>query len=93
MTGNTVSTGTIVDSELSVFPNPATELINIVCTQCKPFDSFKLISMDGRSQNIHYTKHTDISMAMNVSDVEAGTYILEIFTSERRHLRKVVILK
>lgn len=73
---------------LSVFPNPAKDLINI---QCAGHDSLLIRLMDARGKLLgQYTNEKEI----DVSSLENGTYFMVIKTNEasHTHIERIIIM-
>ncbi len=73
---------------VSIYPNPATDNVNIVNAQNSDitlYDMYgKLIKSDSKINN---------NYLLNVSDLAKGTYILKITDGEKTYSRKITVMK
>ncbi|HNW88454.1 MAG TPA: Omp28-related outer membrane protein [Bacteroidales bacterium] len=76
------------DNSIEVFPNPATEVVNILNAQNSNimlYDVFgKLIVSDNVAVN---------NYSLNVADLAKGTYILKIINGDNISSRKIAVIK
>ncbi len=65
----------------NVYPNPAVDKLNVILAKPKPGTKIRLISMDG--QIVLQKALEGDHITLDVSDLQNGTYILEIITPDR----------
>ncbi len=83
------STGTVLktDQNISVFPNPAQEMLHISIPKQSTYN-VRLLSIKGQllfRETIHISDYT-----INLSDFPKGTYILQIENESSRTIKKIV---
>ena len=84
------SSNTVTSSyTLNVFPNPATDVVNISMDN-EELRVIRLLDMNGRILSESYDKGHFHSI--NVSDLDNGTYIIEIQGNEAHELKKFIKL-
>ncbi len=71
---------------ISIYPNPAAETINI-CSRSK-INSVKVFSVDGKVVLEKVVK--DVSAVINISELKAGIYFVEVNAQGESHRTKVV---
>lgn len=81
-----------VDSGVQVYPNPAESYFNVIfSTTDKSKNVISLINFDGR---IIKSVKADSDLArFDLSDINAGTYIVKISDGSNQVLRKIVVIK
>ncbi len=83
---------TVAKVGLSVFPNPATELINFQLSENESFATIQLYRMDGqlvrKVENLQSSKVT-----FTREDLATGTYIYQIITQDAAAVSGKIILK
>lgn len=75
----------VVDNSLSVFPNPATDILNI--KTINTINSIELYSILGKKV---FATSQNISQ-INISNFQSGIYLLKIQTDQGRVTKKIVI--
>lgn len=87
----TVSTSNaIFSSKLIVRPNPFTEQITIVNASTEhELKNYRIYSMIGE---LLLSKHHQLSNTLDLSNLNAGTYILEVKTEKGNYLSKIIKL-
>ncbi len=81
MYSNVTSTDETASSDIELFPNPATEVLNISGT----FNSVEILSMDGT------VVMTSSETQLNLSDLASGIYIARVHTDNGIVPQKLVI--
>ena len=82
----------IPDTDLNLYPNPASETINLSFQTYDAIDEITIISTDGTEIG----KYNDLAEGtkLNVSHLSDGIYFLKIITQQRKMMsRKISILK
>ena len=75
---------------IAIFPNPASDLINI--TNLTPGATITLTDMSGRVVSDHFTSTTS-SATVPVSDIPSGMYLLKITSSDEAvYYRKISVM-
>lgn len=80
-----LSTGSTELSNLQVYPNPATDVIYLSGANVKQVNSVRATNMNGQFVNLNYKNGQ-----VDVSQLAAGTYIIQIETSEGSISRKII---
>ncbi|ALJ06044.1 hypothetical protein APS56_13290 [Pseudalgibacter alginicilyticus] len=84
-TTNTLSTNDInVISNFLVYPNPATDIINITST--KPITKIELFDLSGK-----LVLKTTNSTNINISSLHSGFYLLSVFSENTKTVKKLII--
>lgn len=79
----------VLTSELSVFPNPATNVINIANASSSLVNGVSVVDINGRT--VKTVKFDGVAEAqINVSDLASGMYIMNISTEKGTVTKKVV---
>lgn len=76
-------------AQISVFPNPATNSINILSTENAPIQQINLIDIQGRK----IIEINNSAPTIDVSNTPPGTYVLQIFSENGVRNKKVIITK
>ena len=83
--GNEVlSVGDNVITELSLYPNPATDKVNVVSNN--PIDTIEVYDVLGKQ--VKLLKNTN---EINVSDLKSGIYLFKIYIGDLVSTRKIVV--
>jgi len=93
VTGNTVATENLENSEILIFPNPAKDIITVRCEECISFSSITMYSLDGKQHNFPYISKSIDNVTLDVSLLSSGAYLIELNTSENRYIQKVMLIK
>jgi len=67
VTGNTVATENLENSEILIFPNPAKDIITVRCEECISFSSITMYSLDGKQHNFPYISKSIDNVTLDVS--------------------------
>lgn len=86
----TVSVSSVEGAELSVFPNPARESVNVAWSGIGNFERVAVSDMHGRSVFIKNVRQTD-RIEMNFSGLAPGVYVIRMEGPAMTDVRKVVI--
>jgi len=82
-----LSTGKFNKNNVSIYPNPATDILHIVTTNGSAIDKAVLHDLSGRLVK-EYENSTD---AVSVSGLEKGMYVIQIFSGNQNYSQKLVI--
>lgn len=74
---------------LSIYPNPATDVLNIFSSQGFDLTVGKVFSLDGKLINTYDLYGS--KMSFNIADLKTGTYIIELENAEGRMVRKTFL--
>lgn len=74
------------DLEIALYPNPATENVNITCENITKVEIYNLAA-----QKIFEQKYNDTHITIPTNNFRAGTYIVKIFTNKGVASKKVII--
>lgn len=89
VTGGTANSISFDTTELSVFPNPANNVINIANTSSNLVNSVEVIDLNGRT--VKSVKFDGVSEAqINISDLLNGVYLMNIATDNGSVTKKIV---
>ncbi len=82
------------EAMVKIFPNPATEKINIEL----PFENHGIhtISMSdmlGRTKTIQHIKPQEQTISMDVSNLPQGIYHMHVFSNDKSVVKKVMVLR
>jgi hypothetical protein len=83
-----LSTNNFIASKLSVYPNPATNVVNITNTVNAIISKIEMTDLNGRvvmSQNINATNGQ-----VSISDLAVGVYMMKISTDKGTAVKKIV---
>lgn len=81
-----------LENNVSLYPNPVKNLLNIKVNNDTQIESYKLYSIDGRlvMQNNVYT--VDSLINIDVSHIVGGTYILNLSSADGRNISKRILV-
>lgn len=88
---NTITLGVndIVSTKFNVYPNPATDVVTITNTESIGIDKITVTDINGRIvKTNNYNQQAEIQL--NVSDLNAGVYILNVSTKEGTATKKFI---
>lgn len=74
------------DLEITLYPNPATENVNITCENIIKVEIYNL-----SAQKIFEQKYNDTFITIPTNNFKTGTYIVKIFTNKGVASKKVII--
>jgi hypothetical protein len=77
------------DAQVSLQPNPATELVNLHIEGLEGKAMVSVISVDGRQLQRFETADNDLGI--DVSNMAAGTYFVRVQTAEWTAVRKLIV--
>lgn len=92
----TVTTGVndaAIENSLSIFPNPANDVVTVSATLTK-VDDVTITIYDVTGRVIYSNELSDVATINNKIDVSTfakGTYVLEVSTTEENIVRKIVV--
>jgi len=78
-------------SEVSLFPNPTSEILNIKINGLKEVKSYEIYDMMGRLLMIKDIAKNQSDIEVNVSRLAQGTYVLGVTTENKRYNSQFVI--
>ncbi|HLP20286.1 MAG TPA: YHYH protein, partial [Chitinophagales bacterium] len=81
---------TIITGVLSVYPNPANDKLYITTGNTVPLSDIVLSDITGR-EVITLTNNATISPVLNVSDLSAGTYLLQAKAGNKTYITRVLV--
>ena len=85
----TATVNDIVSTKFNVYPNPATDVITITNTESIGIDKITVADINGRiAKTNNYNQQAEIQL--NVSDLNAGVYILNVSTKEGTATKKFI---
>ena len=74
----------IYTGEISLYPNPASDQINIVCPEQLEFIKVELYNINGQYLGSNNFKN------MSVSQLQGGVYFLKIYTKQGAFIKKII---
>ncbi len=90
--GSTASIETLSVSEVSVYPNPATSVLNVAFEGLEANYTVSLLDLSGRAVA---TQNSDVNgvakISFDVSNIDAGSYIVSIASERGVHIEHVVV--
>ncbi|TGD59453.1 T9SS type A sorting domain-containing protein [Flavobacterium humi] len=84
-----LSTKDFLFSKIAVYPNPATDFVTISNTAAIEINSVEIVDVNGRIVKALTPKNTPITQ-INIADLTAGVYFMNIKTSEGSGTKKIV---
>ncbi|MGH2667429.1 T9SS type A sorting domain-containing protein [Flavobacterium sp.] len=84
-----LSTKDFLFSKIAVYPNPASDFIMISNTSNIEINEVNIVDVNGRTVKLFNPK-SDQDVKMNISDLTAGIYFMDINTSEGSATKKIV---
>ncbi len=79
-----------IDSELNIFPNPVSEKLIIVLDE-EPNANYSIILRNLEGKNIIDLEGFERKTILDVQHLESGLYIVELYVSNKKILRKVLV--
>jgi len=84
-----LSSSDFVASKLSVYPNPANNVVNIGNTADMQIQKVALVDINGRTvKSMNFNGVNDVQI--NISDLNAGVYFMNINTNEGTATKKII---
>lgn len=77
-----------VENNITIFPNPATDIVEISATQ--NITRIEVVSATG--QIMHETEVNEESVSINVENLPSGTYFVRIFSNSNVIVKKLVVM-
>ena len=74
------------NAEISVYPNPAIDFINIKIENSKKIRFVQILDTSGRIVK----KYNTVSEKLDISDLEKGVYFLKIYTTDKQYSTKFI---
>lgn len=90
--GLTTGIGEAINNlDAEVFPNPATDFINVKAAENQMIDRIEIYSTNG--QQVFSSAFPDMSreVSLNVSELQSGVYLVHVFSGNRKAIRKITI--
>jgi len=84
-----LSVSTFLNEQFTVFPNPASNLVNITNTQNLIVEEVSIYDLSGKllkTQKVASTENTEL----NIEELAAGTYMFHIKTKEGTAVKKMI---
>jgi serine protease len=73
--------GEILDDEITIFPNPASDFVNIVLPSNQIITDIRLFSTDGKMLPVFLSgSSNNVNFELNISALSSGLYLLEVET-------------
>ena len=82
-----ITKGAILSGEVVVYPNPATDVINIAF----PSDISNVTIINYVGQSVYSSKVNSSNVQINTNNFEAGIYIIRIQTCKGMEIQKIII--
>jgi len=80
----------VATQQVSLHPNPAVDLITIEKNNSTTIQSIDIYNLLGQLVKTIATNEINTSLAIDVSDLKTGTYLIEITTNEGKAMKKFV---
>lgn len=84
---STLSSSNFEKTAFNLFPNPANSILNINCENA--IDSANIIDINGRIIKV-FTSFNKNNTELNISELNAGIYFIEIQTNEGKSVKKFI---
>lgn len=85
---NTISLDDIMKDEMSIFPNPAKDVVNIKGKRLKSFSIYDITGQELLTDNVMSDE-----ISVDVNELDAGIYILYVETENGAVIRKINVIK
>jgi uncharacterized protein (DUF1501 family) len=82
---------TIVSNEISVYPNPTSDLITISATNSNSVKEVTIYGIDGKNVGQYQNESTTDLFSINVESLTAGLYTLKVNTEKGNFTKKIII--
>ena len=82
------SSDSFITNSISVYPNPATSIVNLSSKDSLTFENVTIVDVNGRSVQTFVVNQTQTQI--NVSDLTSGIYFLNIETNEGSTVKKFI---
>ena len=83
-----IGTQDYITEEISVYPNPTSEIIWVKDQTAFPVNSYTVYDLSGRK--VMFNNFETIEKKVNISNLDNGVYILELISSQKRITKKIV---
>ena len=80
----------VVNSEFSVFPNPASDLINITLPSFKGRSYISVANSSGQQLNDMFVTGNETAVQMDISMLPSGIYFVHVTQDEQTYVKKFV---
>lgn len=70
--------------DLTVFPNPATSQLTVLTPSAWQWTTVRISSMDGVSRDYHVIKETDSAVKIDIQNLPAGCYVVQLLGEGHR---------
>jgi hypothetical protein len=84
-----VSDFTLSDA-ISLYPNPATDVINIRNNSNLELEGIRIYDINGRLVAQHKVRDTSNSHMINVSELASGIYMLQIYSNQANTIKRII---
>ena len=94
-TGSSAAINSVEDynsAEMTVYPNPSNGNVHFD-VNALGMANYKVFDLSGRCVKEGYTVLTATSQALDLSSLDNGTYILNLYTSSNSYTSKIIIKK
>ena len=79
----------VLAPQFTVYPNPATDVINIANATANPVNNVQVVDLNGRVvKNLNFNAVTEAQI--NISDLSAGMYMMNVTTENGMVTKKIV---
>jgi uncharacterized protein (DUF1501 family) len=82
---------TLVSNEISVYPNPTTDLITISATNSNTVKEVTIYGIDGKNVGQYQNESTTDLFSINVESLSAGLYTLKVSTEKGNFTKKIIV--
>lgn len=82
------SSASFVSNSISVYPNPATSIVNLSSKDGLTFENVTIVDVNGRTVKTITVNQTQSQI--NVSDLTSGVYFINIETNEGKAVKKFI---
>lgn len=89
VTAASLGVNDVLSSKFSVYPNPATDIINVTNNDSILVNQVQLTDLNGRVVK-NVTNNGVNDMQINISDLSAGMYMMTIDSDQGKALKKIV---
>jgi len=87
VTSGTLGLNEVTSTQFTVFPNPATDVVNVA--NVEGLNTIQLVDLNGRTvKSVNFAGVSEASV--NVSDLSAGVYMMNIATDKGTTTKKIV---
>lgn len=85
---NTISVNDIMKNEVSIFPNPTSDVVNVKANRIESFSIYNMMGRELINENIESEE-----ISIDVSDFDSGCYILYVETESEIITRRINVIR